>query len=398
MKKSDVDYLIIGAGVIGLATALALKKRSPTSSISIIEKESEVASHASGRNSGVLHAGIYYSSSSLKAKFCVEGNRSLRAFCLENHLPINECGKFIVASNSEEYTQLEVLYKRGLENGCTVSMLSPSEAAKIEPNLSHFGDALYSPLTASVDPVSICKTMQKILESQGVLVHFNCRYEGRTANGIKTTKGIFEYGRVINCAGLYADKIASDFGFGGSFSILPFKGMYLKYSKNRTDIKTHIYPVPNPAFPFLGVHFTKTVDGTIKIGPTAIPAFWRENYSLLSGISLRELSEIFCREAMLFASNAFHFRDLAFVEMKKYYKPYFVGLAQKLVKQIDPAQFNEYSKPGIRAQLLDKRTGELVQDFIVEGDAHSVHILNAVSPGFTCCIPFAEYVVDKFGI
>ncbi len=177
---------------------------------------------------------------------------------------------------------------------------------------------------------------------------------------------------------------------------MPFKGLYLKYKKNKTDIRTNIYPVPNLKNPFLGVHFTKTVAGDIKIGPTAIPAFWRENYTFTDRFRLREAVEILGWQSRLMLENSFNFRELAFEEMRKYNRKNFISQSKDLVKAIDEDGFGEFTRPGIRAQLLEKSTRKLVQDFVVEGDAESVHVLNAVSPAFTCSFPFAEHVVEKF--
>ncbi|HUC92001.1 MAG TPA: hypothetical protein VMS09_08230 [Paenibacillus sp.] len=179
------------------------------------------------------------------------------------------------------------------------------------------------------------------------------------------------------------------------YTIIPFKGIYLKYAKNKEDVATNIYPVPNLANPFLGVHFTKTVDGSIKIGPTAIPAFWRENYSGFKNFNLFEVLQVLYHESRLFIYNAFNFRDLAFQEMKKYRKNNFIGLSAYMVKALDQGGFGDFLKPGIRAQLMNKRTMELLQDFVIEGDRNSLHVLNAVSPAFTCSIAFARFVVDQ---
>jgi len=170
----------------------------------------------------------------------------------------------------------------------------------------------------------------------------------------------------------------------------------LKYTKNKTDVRMHIYPVPNLKNPFLGVHFTKTVDGGIKIGPTAIPALWRENYDLRTGFQPAEMARVLFYESKLFLTNAFGFRDLALEETRKYDKKYFIGLAAQMVQNIDPKGFTEFTPPGIRAQLLDKETLSLVQDFVVEGDSVSTHVLNAVSPAFTCAFPFSKYIVDQY--
>ena len=178
--------------------------------------------------------------------------------------------------------------------------------------------------------------------------------------------------------------------------MIEFKGLYLKYTKNKTDVKMNIYPVPNLKNPFLGVHFTKTVHGDIKIGPTAIPSFWRENYQGMDNFKIGEAAEVLSQESRLFLANSFGFRDLAFEEMRKYDKKYFIRLAQNLVQEIDPNGFTEFTKPGIRAQLLNTKTRALVQDFVVEADNQSIHVLNAVSPAFTCAFPFAEYVVRQY--
>jgi len=230
----------------------------------------------------------------------------------------------------------------------------------------------------------------------GVDFQFRSRYLDHRRETIQTTTGEFETEYFVNCAGLYADQVAYDFDFGKNYTMIPFKGLYLKYTKNKNDVKVNIYPVPNLKNPFLGVHFTKTVNGEIKIGPTATPAFWRENYQNGENFNLAELCSIGFYETKLFLMNSFGFRDLAWEEIKKYNAQYFVNLASKMVQSIDPKGFTEFTQPGIRAQLLNKKTLELVQDFVVEGDQKSLHILNAVSPAFTCAFPFAEFVVQKY--
>jgi L-2-hydroxyglutarate oxidase LhgO len=211
----------------------------------------------------------------------------------------------------------------------------------------------------------------------------------------RTACGEIAYGHFLNAAGLYADRIAREFGFSRHYTILPFKGIYLKDSSNRSGLTTNIYPVPNLANPFLGVHFTLTVDGAAKIGPTAIPAFWRENYRGLERFSLRELGAVLGWEARLFLSDAFGFRSLALEEMKKYRRSHLLELAERLAPRLETRHYDQWSTPGIRAQLLDTRSLELVQDFVVEGDGESTHVLNAVSPAFTASIPFARWVVGR---
>lgn len=396
MSENEYDYLIIGAGIIGLTLAYQIKNLRPNASVCVIDKEEDVARHASGRNSGVLHAGFYYTANSLKARFCVEGNRAMRSFCETHHIPINTCGKLVVAQNENELASLYELEKRGQVNGSTIRLIDEAEAKDYEPCVRTYQKALWSPNTASVDPQQVCQKILSLAQAQGVQFQFKTSYRSKISNGIETTSGTFFAKKIINSAGLYADKIAHEFGFGKPFTIIPFKGLYLKYTKNKTDITRNIYPVPNLKNPFLGVHYTKTVDGTIKIGPTAIPAFWREHYQGFNHFRLSECLQIMSEEMKLFVSNSFGFRDLAREEMKKYNKRYMVSLAEAMAEGIDPDGFTEFTKPGIRAQLLNTTNGQLVQDFLIESDEQSLHILNAVSPGFTCAFPFTQYICREY--
>ena len=381
------DYMIVGAGVIGLNIAREILFKKPDAKIVILEKESDVGYHSSGRNSGVLHAGFYYTSNSLKAKFTRDGNRELSRYCESNGLKINRCQKVVVTKDASELEALQILYERGIKNGVNVKIIDEDELKSKFKNVKTYKKALYSPDTATVDPIEILHHLKSELIKKGVEIRFNTPFK----------KGLEKEAKVlINAAGLYADKIAKSFGFSKDYTIIPFKGIYLKYCNNDMPINTNIYPVPNLKNPFLGVHYTITVDNTIKIGPTAIPAFWRENYKGLKNFNLQELIEILSYELKLFATNAFGFRDLAFEEIKKYNKKYFTSLAASMVENIDTKGFREWSKPGIRAQLLNTKTLELLQDFVVEADDKIIHILNAVSPAFTSSMPFARWVVENY--
>ena len=395
--KIDCDYLIIGAGVIGLAIAMELKRQYPAKLIIVIEKERDVAYHSSGRNSGVLHAGFYYTSDSLKAKFTKDGNKLLKEYCNEKNIEINSSEKIVIAKDEDELNTLYELEKRGLSNGVNVRVINEKELKAIDSNINTYKKALYSPDTATIDPVEVCMSFKEDLIEAGVKFYFEEEYLHRVdTNSIESDKNIFHATKIVNCAGLYADKIAKDFNFSKNYVIIPFKGIYLKYNGNDKPIKVNVYPVPNLDNPFLGVHYTITKDGTIKIGPTAIPAFWRENYSGLSRFKLKELIQVVRFELKLFVTNSFDFRKLAYDEVKKYNKNHLVSLAESMVKKIDKDKFNEWSRPGIRAQLLNTNTLELLQDFVVEGDGNSVHVLNAVSPAFTSSIPFANWVVENY--
>ncbi|QER42324.1 L-2-hydroxyglutarate oxidase [Thermodesulfobacterium sp. TA1] len=396
MKKVKADFLIIGAGIIGLALGLKLKERFPEKEVYIIEKEKELGFHSSGRNSGVLHAGFYYYPDSLKAKFTKKGNEELTRYCEVKGLGIRKCGKVVVAKSEEDLPTLYELKRRGEANGVEVYLIDEKELKDLEPNAKTFQKALWSPTTSTVDPIEVLNALKKDLETMGVKFFFNTPYQKRLGeNEIFAGKILFSAEKIINASGLYADKIAKDFGFGKDYVILPFKGLYLEYTGTSQFISRNIYPVPNLKNPFLGVHFTIKIDGTIKIGPTATPCLSRENYGLFSNFKLNEMTEIGKYLFLLFFKNS-KFRSLALDELKKYWKSYLISEAQKLVYYMDQRGFNRWGKPGIRAQLLHKDTLELVQDFVVEGDQHSLHILNAVSPAFTACLPFAEYVVTRF--
>ncbi|MUP37059.1 L-2-hydroxyglutarate oxidase [Labilibaculum euxinus] len=396
MKEPIVcDYLIIGAGIVGLSLAYELTNRFPEKHIVLIEKEDRVACHASGRNSGVLHAGFYYSSDSLKARLCVEGNRLMKEFCREHEIAVKRCGKIVVAANEAELEGLHELERRGKRNGVEVSLIGTDELARIEPNAKTHKQALYSPTTASVDPALVCEKLSEVLKKKGVRIHFAVRYLRRKGGLILTNRSDYQAKRLINAAGLYADKIARDFGFSKHRVILPFKGIYLQYNGNDLPCQTHIYPVPNLLNPFLGVHYTLTVHNRVNLGPTSIPAFWRENYSGFEGFKWGEFLQILYYEAKLFLFNSFNFRKLAIHEIRKYNRKHFVGLAKDLTHSCKANAFNEWLAPGIRAQLLNTETLKLEMDFLLEGDEHSLHILNAVSPAFTCSFAFARYIISE---
>jgi len=228
--------------------------------------------------------------------------------------------------------------------------------------------------------------------AEGVDVHLGVRYLQRTPTGIQTSAGDYKARYIINCAGLYADTIGRDFGFSKHYRILPFKGLYLYSNEPAGSLRTNIYPVPDLRNPFLGVHFTVTAKGAVKIGPTAIPAFWREQYKGVENFDSAELIEILFRQAGLFFSSNFDFKRLAWEEIQKYSRSHLVSLASNLLQGVRKSQYKKWGPPGIRAQLLDLRGKKLEMDFVVESDDKSMHILNAVSPAFTCAFPFAKYV------
>ena len=396
MPTNIFDFLVIGGGVIGISIARELKSRNPNSGVCILEKEHQCGLHASSRNSGVLHAGFYYTADSLKARFTKEGNQRLTKYCEIKNLALKKCGKLVVAQNESELVWLDELMARARNNGVPLELITDEESQAIEPRAKTYQKALFSPTTASINPTELVKSLLSDAIQEGVQLKTNTQYIHRVGkSSIKTSNGIFEANYIINAAGLYADKIGRDFNFSKDHRILPFKGLYLYSNEPLGALSTHIYPVPDLTNPFLGVHFTITSDDKIKIGPTAIPAFWREQYQGWSNFNMPELTEIILRQAGLFLSSNFDFKALAFRELKKYSKPLLVSLATKLAKGVDIKNYRQWGPAGIISQLLNIRKKELEMDFVLEGDKQSLHILNAISPGLTCALPFADYVCDQ---
>lgn len=390
MKESD--FLIIGAGIIGLTVAKELSERYHDAKITIIEKEKEPAFHASGRNSGVLHAGFYYSSDSLKARFTVDGNRAMTEYCMEHGLSINRCGKVVVAKNEDELKTIFELKNRGDKNGVVLYIVDKKELKELEPNAKTCEKALYSPATSTVDPKEVCQHIAQSLKQRANFIYENPLLEVKK-NSCITRKGKIKYKYLINCAGMYADRIAHQAGLGLKYTIVPFKGIYIKYHSDNF-IRRHIYPVPDLNYPFLGVHFTMTVDGKVKFGPTAIPILWRENYKGFENFKINECIQLLYWESKLFFLNAFDFRKLALSEMRKFSKQNLIKQAANLVYEFDNRCFGSYMSSGIRAQLLDTEKSSLVMDFVIETGERSIHILNAVSPAFTSSFVFAKHIVD----
>jgi L-2-hydroxyglutarate oxidase LhgO len=387
------DVLIVGAGIMGLTIARELV-RNGWQNIVIIEKETETGKHASGRNSGVLHAGIYYAPDSLKAKSCLNGNFLMKAYCREKQLPLLETGKVIVARSADELPVLETLFARAVANGAKVDMLNEKELAAIEPNARTVRQAIFSHYTAVVDPRKILNSLQDDLVISGnVKFLFNCAFE--TAIGshtVQTQCGRIRFKRFINAAGAHCDRVSKAFGIGTRYRLIPFKGIYRKLKKDSAwRIRGSIYPVPDIRNPFLGVHFTRNIHGDVYLGPTAIPAFGRENYGIFAGLD-KEAIDILLSDAHLFRTNS-QFRTVALTEPRKYFSPWFFQDAAALVKTLEPSDVEPAAKVGIRAQLVDWRTGELVQDFQVIQDGDCLHLLNPISPAFTSSMDLAQKIV-----
>lgn len=399
--KYNADFLIVGAGVIGMFTAYnILEKYQNKKKIIIIDKENEIGVHASGKNSGVIHAGIYYVSNSLKAKFCIEGNRFLTDYCIKNGIPLNKVGKLIVPTCSEGLQRLHDLYDRAKINGAEVELISQKQAKEIEPKVKVFEKAIWSPKTSTIDPVKLIHKLYKQLLDKGVSFLFNCKIlslQPLENKILLNTQGknveLTWDSKFINCAGLYADIIAKKLGLARNYVILPFKGIY--YQVNKKILNTNVYPVPNSRY-FLGVHWTVYEDKT-KIGPNAFPALWRENYQGLQNFSLSELIQTITLNTMLLIKDR-EYRINALREIKKMRKQNFIKEAFKLI-EIDSIQnINDFIKvtPGIRAQILNLKDFKLEEDFLIETTENSIHILNIVSPGLTASYPLTKMIVEKY--
>jgi L-2-hydroxyglutarate oxidase LhgO len=377
MTQKSVDFLIIGAGVVGLAIAREILINNKNRKVLVIEKETEVGIHASGRNSGVLHAGFYYSPDSLKAKLTVDGNRLLREFCAER-----------------EETELKELYRRGLENGVEIEIVDKQQLKELEPRAKTHEKALWSPNTGSASPQKVIKALEKDFLKLGGEIILGQSFVKNENNIIVLTKSTINANHVINSAGLYADKVAHKFNFGHKYRMLPFKGLYW-YAPNQTNKLTrHIYPIPDARNPFLGVHLTVTDEGKVKIGPTAIPALWRENYRMLNNFKVQELFQVATDLPKMAFSPHHDFGALLKQELPKYSRSYLVKQASLLAEGINVSDFNVRGKSGIRAQLFDIEQNKLEMDFVLEGDKNSTHVLNAVSPAWTCALSFAKFVYE----
>jgi L-2-hydroxyglutarate oxidase LhgO len=395
MASETVDFLVVGGGVVGLSIARELKRRFDDARIALVEKEPECGLHASGRNSGVIHAGFYYTADSLKAKFTRDGNRLLSEYCREKQIPVNRCGKLVVARNESELPQLDELLRRGQANGVELQSITAAEAKRMEPRVKTFERAIFSPATATADPVRVLLAMKQDAQNAGIEIHQNAAYLGFDGDRVRTAGGDFKPAFFVNAAGLYADRVARDFGFSTDYRILPFKGIYLYSEEPAGALKTNIYPVPDLRNPFLGVHFTLLVDGRSKIGPTAIPAFWREQYKGFENFKFDEFAEILFRDIGLLFFSGFDFKRLAAEETMKYFRKRLVSLASELLEGVKLEDFRHWGKSGIRAQLLNIKTKKLEMDFVVQGDSRSLHVLNAVSPAWTCALPFAKHICDQ---
>jgi (S)-2-hydroxyglutarate dehydrogenase len=406
-QSRQFDVIVIGAGLVGLATAMALLADRPALRVAVLEKEPAVGFHQSGHNSGVIHAGLYYKPGSLKAKFCREGRQAMIEFADEHQIPYRVSGKLVVATDEGEMARFNDLAERGRENGLAVKELEPAEFADIEPGVRGVR-ALHIPESGVIDYKKVCAAYAEVVTSRGgaVLCGHGVRALTRTLNSgkdgwvVETEAGSLLGQAVIACAGLQADRIAAMSGHGSNeYRIVPFRGDYYTFRTYASDyVRGLVYPVPDPAFPFLGVHFTRGIDGTLLAGPNAVPSLAREGYGRTS-VSARDLAD-----------------SLRFPGLRKLARSYAgtgaLEIWRDLVKPASLAQMRRYlpairsrditfGPSGIRAQCLS-RSGALVDDFLIEESNGVIHVLNAPSPAATASIVIGQHIAsraaDHFGL
>ncbi|MEP6697227.1 MAG: L-2-hydroxyglutarate oxidase [Pseudonocardiales bacterium] len=391
-----VDVAVIGGGIVGLALADALLAVRPGSKVVVLDKEQHLGAHASGRNSGVMHAGFYYSPDSLKARLTRRGNVLLHEFCDEHHLSVRRCGKLVVARHADELTALDALLTRAKANGVPVERVDESQARELEPLARTAGLALWSPTTSSASPRAVLDALADRVRRRGGEIVLAAKVIAAQPGMVSTGTEDLSVGHVLNAAGLHADRVARWFGMCDDYAVLPFKGLYWYGNWAPGRLQRHVYPVPDPRNPFLGVHVTVTVDGRVKIGPTAIPALWREDYGGLHGLSLRDIAETARLYPRFLRSPHHDVPGLVRSELPKYWRRHLISQARRLVPDIRTEDFTTRGRPGVRAQLLHLPTSRLEMDFVVRGDRNSTHVLNAVSPAWTSSLAVAEHVVTEF--
>ena len=405
MATSSFDICIIGGGMVGLCLAKQLSIKYGPENIVLIDKEKELGLHSSGRNSGVLHAGVYYKPHTLKADVCIEGSKRLKNWVIKKGLNINQCGKIIIPQDLKLDSQLDLLLERGKTNGARVELIDNQQLSELEPLASSVSNrALWSPGTCVVNPKEVVKALESEIRDAGVHIIFsNHRGEiinyNPDKNQIKFSDGTsLKYRFLFNSAGIYSKEIAKKFNIGNDYETLPFKGLYWKVkSTSKVRPKRNIYPVPDLSMPFLGVHFTPDTNSpaNIYIGPTATPALGRENYFGLDGFEPKIAFFAINTIAKKYLFNKANFRKYVHQQLFLIYKSNLIKSAQALIPDITGSDIELSEKVGIRPQLYNKVLGKLEDDFICIKGPSSIHILNAISPAFTASFAFADLVISR---
>jgi L-2-hydroxyglutarate oxidase len=389
------DFIVIGAGILGMSTAWQLQRAFPGSSVLVLEKEGSPACHQTGRNSGVIHAGVYYAPGSLKARFCKEGNIATKAFCEEHGIRFDVCGKLLVATDDLELERMAALVTRCRENDIPVSELSTNQLKEAEPAISGVG-ALLVPTTGIVSFTEITGKMAELVVQGGGQVRYNSTVTAITEQHdqvtVETPGGNYSGRYLVACAGLMSDRIVEMMGIRPEFKIVPFRGEYFQLRKKHNRIVQHlIYPIPDPELPFLGVHLTRMIDGSVTVGPNAVLAFKREGYRK-TDISLRDSFEMLTYPGLL--KVLYRNFSVSVNEMKNsLFKKGYLELVRKYCPTLEPEDLNDYPA-GIRAQAVS-RDGQLVHDFLFVTTGRGLVVCNAPSPAATSAIPIGNHIVEK---
>lgn len=391
------DFAIIGGGILGMSTAWQLQKKYPGKSVVILEKESGPAQHQTGHNSGVIHAGVYYKPGSLKAQFCKAGNVATKAFCNEYGIEYDECGKLLVATNAQELTRMQALVKRCADNGIDIEVLDQQQLKAREPNITGVG-AIFVPSTGIVSYMAITAKMAELVAQNDGEV----RYETEVVDieqfadrvTLHTNHGRLQSRYVVACSGLHADRVVKMMGLQLDFRIIPFRGEYFLLGEQHNQIVNHlIYPIPDPDLPFLGVHLTRMIDGTVTVGPNAVLAFKREGYRK-SDISVKESLAMLTYPGMI-KLLCRHFKASVNELKNSLSKAGYLRLVQKYCPSLTLDDLHAYPA-GIRAQAV-ARNGDVIDDFLFMNTQRVLAVCNAPSPAATSAIPIGEHIIEKLG-
>jgi len=392
---SMYDFILIGGGIVGVSTALQMKQRHPGADILLIEKEASLATHQTGRNSGVVHAGVYYQPGSLKAEFCKQGAAFTAAFCSENGLPYERCGKLLVATDELEYERMHALEQRCQENEIGIQRLSVKELKEREPNISGLG-ALYVPSTGITDYRKITAEMARQFRMLGGIIKRGSAVHGicEEKQGVRIMAGREAfYGRwMVACGGLQADRLVRMMGLDMDFQIIPFRGEYYRLAARHNHIVNHlIYPIPDPDLPFLGVHLTRMIDGSVTIGPNAVMGWKREGYGRVN-IDVRDVYDM-VRFSGFWKVIRKHLMSGFREAIDAIYTPGYLERVRKYCSHIHLADLSPYPA-GIRAQAVTAG-GELAHDFLFVESEQSLHVCNAPSPAATSAMPIGRFICDR---